>query len=52
MVDALFNVLPQTLIVLMPIFALMLKIAYWFKRRLYMEHLIVALHSHASLRWR
>jgi hypothetical protein len=27
----------------------MLKIAYAFKRRLYMEHLIVALHSHAFL---
>ena len=49
MVDALFNVLPQTLIVLMPIFALMLKLAYWFKRRLYMEHLIVALHSHSFI---
>ena len=47
--DALFNVLPQTLIVLMPLFALMLKIAYWFKRRLYMEHLIVALHSHSFI---
>lgn len=49
LVDALFNVLPQTLIVLMPIFALMLKIAYWFKRRMYMEHLIVALHSHSFI---
>jgi hypothetical protein len=48
-VEALFNVLPQTLIVLMPIFALMLKIAYWFKRRLFMEHLIVALHSHSFI---
>jgi hypothetical protein len=47
--DALFNVLPQTLIVLMPMFALMLKLAYWFKRRLYMEHLIVALHSHSFI---
>jgi hypothetical protein len=47
--DAMFNVLPQTLIVLMPLFALMLKVAYWFKRRLYMEHLIVALHSHAFI---
>jgi hypothetical protein len=37
------------LIVLMPLFALMLKIAYWFKRRLYMEHLIVALHSHSFI---
>jgi hypothetical protein len=48
-VDALFNVLPQTLIVLMPLFALMLKLAYLFKRRLYMEHLIVALHSHSFI---
>lgn len=47
--DAMFNVLPQTLIVLMPLFALMLKVAYWFKRRLYMEHLIVALHSHGFI---
>lgn len=46
---AMFNVLPQTLIVLMPIFALMLKLAYFFKRRLFMEHLIVALHSHAFI---
>ena len=48
-VDALFNVLPQTLLVMMPIFALMLKVAYLFKRRLYMEHLIVALHSHSFI---
>jgi hypothetical protein len=48
-IDALFNVLPQTLIVLMPIFALMLKVAYFFKRRLFMEHLIVALHSHSFI---
>jgi hypothetical protein len=48
-VEALFNVLPQTLIVMMPLFALMLKLAYFFKRRLYMEHLIVALHSHAFI---
>lgn len=45
----LFSVLPQTLFVLMPLFALMLKIAYIFKRRLYMEHLMVALHSHAFI---
>ncbi len=49
LVDAMFNVLPQTLIVVMPLFALMLKVAYWFKRRLYMEHLIVALHSHSFI---
>lgn len=46
---ATFSVLPQTLFVLMPLFALMLKVFYVFKRRLYMEHLLVALHSHAFL---
>ena len=49
LIDAMFNVLPQTLIILMPLFALMLKIAYWFKHRMYMEHLIVALHSHSFI---
>ncbi|MEO8672011.1 MAG: DUF3667 domain-containing protein [Tahibacter sp.] len=43
----LFGVLPQTLFVLMPFFAVLLKFLYLFKRRLYMEHLIVALQSHA-----
>ncbi len=42
-----FSVLPQTLFVLMPLFAVLLKVVYIFKRRLYMEHLMVALHSHA-----
>ena len=45
----LFSVLPQTLFVLMPLFAILLKVAYIFKRRLYMEHLMVALHSHAFI---
>ena len=35
--------------VLIPLFALLLKLFYVFRRRLYMEHLIVALHSHAFL---
>lgn len=43
------SMLPQVLFFLMPIFALMLKIFYLFKRRLYMEHLIVALHSHSFI---
>ena len=47
--EAFLDFLPQTLFVLLPLFALMLKLAYIFKRRLYMEHLIVALHSHAFL---
>lgn len=43
------SVLPQTLFVLMPLFAVLLKFFYMFKRRLYMEHLLVALHSHAFI---
>jgi hypothetical protein len=44
-----FGTLPQVLFVLMPLFALLLKIFYIFKRRLYMEHIIVALHSHSFI---
>lgn len=47
--DAVLSAIPTTLFVLVPVFALLLKLAYVFKRRLYMEHLIVALHSHAFL---
>jgi hypothetical protein len=47
--DVLLGAVPSTLFLLLPVFALMLKVAYIFKRRLYMEHLIVALHSHAFL---
>jgi hypothetical protein len=47
--DALLGAVPSTLFVMLPVFALMLKVFYLFKRRLYMEHLIVALHSHAFL---
>lgn len=47
--DAFLSTVPTTLFVLLPLFALLLKLAYLFKKRLYMEHLIVALHSHAFL---
>lgn len=47
--DALLGAIPSTLFVLLPVFALLLKLFYLFRRRLYMEHLIVALHSHAFL---
>jgi len=47
--DAFLSVVPQTLFLLLPVFALLLKVLYLFKRRLYMEHLVVALHSHAFL---
>ena len=41
--------LPSALFVLVPVFALMLKLSYFFKRRLYMEHMVVALYSHVFL---
>jgi hypothetical protein len=49
LIGSFFGVLPPTMFVLMPIFALLLKLFYVFKRRLYVEHLIVVLHSHAFL---
>ena len=49
LLDAWISALPSTLFLLLPLFALLLKLAYLFKRRLYMEHFIVALHSHAFL---
>jgi hypothetical protein len=48
-VEGIFGVLPQTMFVMLPVFALLLKVFYLFRRRLYVEHLIVALHSHAFL---
>ena len=47
--DAVLSAVPSTLFVLVPVFALMLKLAYLLRRRLYMEHVVVALHSHAFL---
>ena len=49
LVGGMFAVAPQVLFVLLPVFALLLKIFYVFKRRLYMEHLIVSMHSHAFI---
>ncbi len=47
LVDAILGVMPQILFVLLPLFALILKVCYLFSRRLYMEHLIFAVHNHA-----
>lgn len=47
--EAVLSVLPQSMFILLPLFALLLKLFYPFANRLYMEHLIVALHSHCFL---
>jgi hypothetical protein len=48
-VQAIMSAAPSALFLLVPVFALLLKVAYLFTRRLYLEHLVVALYSHASL---
>ncbi len=45
--NAFYSALPTALFVLVPVFALVLKALYLLKKRLYMEHLVVALHGHA-----
>ena len=49
MINGVFGALPPAMFVLIPVFAILLKLFYVFRRRLYMEHLIVALHSHAFM---
>lgn len=49
MINGVFGTLPATMFVLIPVFAGLLKLFYVFRQRLYMEHLIVALHSHAFM---
>ena len=48
-IEEVFNIIPQLMFLLLPLFALLLKVMYIFKKRYYMEHLIVALHSHCFI---
>lgn len=48
-VQEIFAEAPTVLALMLPFFALLLKVFYVFKRRLYMEHVIVALHSHSFI---
>lgn len=45
----LLSAAPTTLFFMLPVFALVLKLVYLFRRRLYAEHLLVALHSHSFI---
>ena len=47
--EAVLSALPTSLFLLMPVFALLLKICYLGTGRRYLEHLVVALYSHAFL---
>lgn len=48
-VRAVLGVAPTTLFILVPLFAVMLKLLYLFQGRLYLEHVVVGLYSHAAL---
>ncbi len=47
--ESLFRVLPTMMFLLLPVFALVLKLLYVFRRRLYAEHLLVAVQSHSFI---
>jgi hypothetical protein len=47
--EKIFDVLPATMFVLLPLVALLFKFWYLFARKYYIEHLIFALHNHAFL---
>ena len=47
--DKVFDVLPATMFVLLPLVALLFKFWYLFARKYYIEHLIFALHNHSFM---
>ncbi|KGM53114.1 hypothetical protein N800_11020 [Lysobacter daejeonensis GH1-9] len=49
LLQAFMGALPTALFMLVPVFALLLKVFYLRSRRLYLEHLTVALYSHAYM---
>jgi len=49
LVQQVIEKLPQLMFLLLPLFALLLKVMFLFSKRLYMEHLTVALHSHSFI---
>ncbi|MEO3866799.1 DUF3667 domain-containing protein [Rheinheimera fenheensis] len=48
-INKFFSLAPQMMLLLLPLFALLLKLVYVRSERYYMEHLIVALHSHSFI---
>ena len=48
-VDKVFDILPATMFVLLPVVALIFKFWYLFAKRYYVEHLIFSLHNHSFL---
>jgi len=49
LMDKVFDILPATMFVLLPLVALIFKFWYLFAKRYYVEHLIFSLHNHAFI---
>ena len=49
LVDKVFDILPATMFVLLPVVALIFKFWYLFAKRYYVEHLIFSLHNHSFI---
>ena len=49
LVDKVFDILPATMFVLLPVVALLFKFWYLFAKRYYVEHLIFSLHNHSLI---
>lgn len=48
-IQNMIEVIPQTVLFALPLFALLLSLFYLFKRRLYVEHLVLLIHSHSFM---
>jgi hypothetical protein len=49
LIDELFQLLPYMMFMLLPIFAIVLKLFYLFSKKYYVEHLVFLLHNHSFL---
>lgn len=48
-VQNMIEVIPQTVLFALPLFALLLSLFYVFKKHLYVEHLVLLIHSHSFM---
>lgn len=49
LLEGILHNVPKLMFVLLPLFALILKVVYWRKKKYYYEHLIYSFHAHAAL---
>lgn len=49
LIDKVFDILPMTMFILLPVVALIFKFWYLFAKRYYIEHLIFSLHNHSFI---